>query len=114
MLAGQDGINALFHEPLSSSGHRGCTGVEGCRNLAVIPGLASLRGVGLQQNARLQQLSRWMVALLDQFVKPFAFLVAEVSRRTSLPPTPQPRIVPACRYGAIDLDVSPRVKDAGH
>jgi len=77
MLAGQDGVNSLFHEPLSSPGHRAHTGLEGCRDLAVIPGLASLRGVGLQQDARLQQLSRWVVTFFNQFVKPFALLIAE-------------------------------------
>ena len=78
MLAGQDSIDTLFHQPLSRPGNRGDTGLEGCRDLAVTPCLASVRGIGLQQNARLQQLPRRVFALLDQAIKPLSLLIAEL------------------------------------
>jgi hypothetical protein len=48
---------------------------SGCRgDPAIAPCLASRRGVGLQQDACLQQLTGWGFALLDQHVEPITLL----------------------------------------
>ena len=76
MLAGQDGIDTLFHQPLPSPSNRGDTGLEGCRDLAITPGIANVRGRGGGQYARLQQLPCGVFPLLDQAIKPIPLLFA--------------------------------------
>ena len=113
MLAGQDGVDALFHQALASPSHRVDAGFQGCRDLAVTPGFASIRCVRLQQDARLEQLPCRVLALANQCVQPLAFLIAELhhvllyrdlfgSHESS----------PSVRYGTIDSKFHCKVKDA--
>ena len=78
MLAGQDGVDALFHQSLARPSNCVDAGLQGCRNLAVTPGFASVRRVSLQQDARLQQLPRRVFALADQRGQPLPLLVAQL------------------------------------
>jgi hypothetical protein len=54
MLAGQRGVEASLHQLLTRAGNGVDAGVQRLGDLAVAPGFAALRGVGLQQDACLQ------------------------------------------------------------
>ncbi len=77
MLAGQSGVEPSFHKLLAGAGDGVDAGVQRPGDLAVAPGLAGLRGIGLQQDTCLQRLTRGAFTLLDQCVEPFALGVAE-------------------------------------
>ena len=74
MLAGQGGVEAALHQLLAGAGDRVGAGIQRLGDLAVAPRFASLRGVGLQQDAGFQQLTRGGFALLDQSIEPLAFI----------------------------------------
>src|SRR5690242_10723920 len=66
MLAGQRGVQSALHQLLAGPRDGVDAGIECLGNLAVAPSLAGVRGIGLQQDARLQHLARWAFAGLDQ------------------------------------------------
>jgi hypothetical protein len=78
MLADQDSLKPLFDQLLTGPGNRVDAGVKSFRDLAVAPSFALLRGVGLQQDARLGEEPRGVLACMDQRVEPFALLFAEL------------------------------------
>ena len=68
MLAGQRGVDPTLHQVLTGAGDGVEAGIQRLGDLAVAPGLTGLRGIGLQQDARLQRLPSGDFALLDQWV----------------------------------------------
>src|SRR5277367_6385137 len=78
MLADQDGVEALFHQLLAGPSNGIDASVEGGGDFAVPPSFASLRGVGLQQNAGLGQLSGRVLTRTDQRVELLSLLIAEL------------------------------------
>ncbi len=77
MLAGQSGVDPALHQLLAGAGDGVDAGIQRRGNLAVTPGFAGLRRIGLQQDACLQYLARRTFALLDECVEPFALLLAQ-------------------------------------
>src|SRR5271154_6225798 len=78
MLAGKYGLEAFLHQLLPGPGNRVEADIQGGGNLTVTPSVAALRGIGLQQDARLHQLTGTVLALMDQRVELFALPVAEL------------------------------------
>jgi hypothetical protein len=78
MLADQDGGEAFFHQLLARPSNDVDAGVEGGGDFAVSPSFASLRGIGLQQNACLGQLSGRVLTRTDQHVELFPLHIAEL------------------------------------
>ena len=72
MLAGQDGVDALFYQSLARPSNRIDVGLQGSRNPAAAPGFARVRRVSLQRNARVQQLPHLVLGLADQRGQPVA------------------------------------------
>ena len=70
MLAGQDGVDALFYQSLARPSNRIDVGLQGSRNPAAAPGFARVRRVSLQRNARVQQLPHLVLGLADQRGQP--------------------------------------------
>src|SRR3954464_1893025 len=78
MLADQDGGEAFFHQLLSGPGNGVDAGVESGGDVAVPPSFARLRGIGLQQNAGLGQLSGRVLTRMDQRVELLPLLIIEL------------------------------------
>ena len=82
MLADKHGIEAFFHQLLAGPSNGVDAGIEGGGDFAVSPSFASLRGIGLQQNACLGQLpGRVFTPVFTptyQRVEPFPLLIAEL------------------------------------
>jgi hypothetical protein len=78
MLVGQRRFEPLLHQSLAGPGNGVDGGIQRTGNLAVAPALAGLGDIGLQQNTRLHQLTCTVFAGTDQWVEPFALLVAEL------------------------------------
>src|SRR5208337_3236939 len=72
MVTGQDGFEPFLDQLLAGPGNCADAGIQSRGDLAVAPSFASLRGVGLQQDARLQPPPRRVFALMDQCVEPVA------------------------------------------
>ena len=72
------GLEPFLHQLLAGPGNGVDAGIQRGGDLAVAPAFAGLGGIGLQQDARLHQLTCSVFALLDQRVEPFALLVAEL------------------------------------
>src|ERR1700746_2663373 len=77
MLANQGSLQPLFDQPLARPRDRIDTGLQRRRNLAVAPAFTILRGVGFQQDAGLQQLSRRMFPALDKDGELLSLRIAE-------------------------------------
>src|SRR5215472_16484884 len=78
MLAGQRRIQSSLHQLLTGAGNGVDTGVQRRGNPTITPCLAGRRGVGLQQDACLQQLTGGGFALLDQHIEPITLLGAKL------------------------------------
>src|SRR5262249_1185198 len=78
VFAGQGGIKSALHQLLTCAGDGVDAGIQRLGDLAVAPGLARIRGVGLQQDACLQKLASGGLALLDQRIEPFTLVGAEL------------------------------------
>ena len=78
MLADKHGIEAFFHQLLAGPSNGVDTGIEGGGDFAVPPSFASLRGISLQQNARLGPLPGRVFTGTDQRVEPFPLLITEL------------------------------------
>ena len=77
LFAAQNRFETLFNQLLAHAVDHGCAGVQGRNDPAVAPPFASLRDIGLQQDARLQQPPRRAFSLADQRFKLLAFLAAQ-------------------------------------
>src|SRR5690349_6109612 len=77
MLANQGRLQTFFDQPLARPGDRIDTGLQRRRNPAVAPAFTTLRGVGFQQDAGLQQLSRRMFPALDKPGELLSLCIAE-------------------------------------
>src|SRR5690242_17711236 len=78
MLAGQRRIQPFLHQLLTGAGYGVDAGVQRRSNPTIAPCLAGRRGVGLQQDACLQQLTGGGFALLDQHIEPITLLGAKL------------------------------------
>ena len=78
VLAGQRGVNATLHQLLTGAGNGVDAGIQRRGDLAVAPGIASVRGIRLQQDARLQHLPDRRFAFLDQHLQLITLLGAEL------------------------------------
>src|SRR4029077_20161657 len=77
MLANQGCLQPFFDQPLARPGNRGGTGLQ-CRcNLAVAPAFTTVRGIGFQQNAGLQQLLGRMFPAMDKLIELLSLRIAE-------------------------------------
>ncbi len=65
MITPQGALDALFDQPLAGAGNRIGTGVQSAGDLAIAPSFASVRGVGFQQDAGFQHLTRGVLTLID-------------------------------------------------
>jgi hypothetical protein len=70
----QRSINATFDQLLTRARYGVDTGIRRPGNAVIAPALARIRGVGLQQDARLQYLTGRRLALLDQRVEILPFI----------------------------------------
>src|SRR5215470_9129055 len=77
MLANQGRLQPFFDQPLARPGNRGDTGLKRRCNLAVAPAFTTVRGIGFQQNARLQQLLCRMFPAMDKRVELLPLRIAE-------------------------------------
>ena len=71
-------LEPFLHQSLAGPGNRGDSGIQRTGDLAGTPALAGFRGIGLEQDTRLQQLACTVFAATDQRAEPFALLVAEL------------------------------------
>jgi hypothetical protein len=69
MLMFQRPFEASLNQPLTGSGNSVDTGLQRCGDLTVAPSFAGVRGVGFQQDACPQQLSRAVRALIDRRIR---------------------------------------------
>ena len=68
MLARESGVDPSLHQLLAGAGDGVDAGIQRLGDLAVTPGFAGLRRIGLQQDACLQHLPNGAFALLDERV----------------------------------------------
>src|SRR4051812_44313837 len=78
MLVGQRRLQPLLYQSLAGSSNRVDGGIQRTGDLAVTPALAGLGDIGLQQDARLHQLTCTVLAGVDQGVELLPLLSAEV------------------------------------
>ena len=78
MLVGQRRFEPLLHQSLAGPGNRVDGGIQRNGNLAVTPALTGLGDIGLQQDARLPQLTCTVFAGTDQRVELLPLLGAEL------------------------------------
>ena len=78
MFAGQGRLEAALHKELTGPCDGVDAGVECFGDLTIAPAVSGLRGVRLEQDARLEQLTRRPLALLDQCIQPIALVGAEL------------------------------------
>jgi hypothetical protein len=78
MLVGQRRFEPLLHQSLAGPGNRVDGGIQRTGNLAVTLALAGLGDIGLQQDARLHQLTCTVFAGTDQCVELLPLLGAEL------------------------------------
>jgi hypothetical protein len=114
MLTGKGGVDPTLHQLLARAGHGVDAGIQRLGDPPVTPRLIGLRGVGLQQDARLQRLAGRTFALLDQCVEPLAVLVAELDDvplhgRLFRGHDASPR-----GAGEIDSEIGRRINDGEH
>ena len=69
MLARQRRFEALFHQLLARPAHRGEAGFQRLHDLAVAPSVTRAGRIGLQQDTRLHQKLRGVLAGADQFIE---------------------------------------------
>jgi hypothetical protein len=79
MLADKHGIEAFFHQLLAGPSDGVDAGIECGGDVTVAPSFSSLRGISLQQNACLGQLSGRVLTRSYQRVEPFPLLIAELN-----------------------------------
>src|SRR6202035_3630190 len=77
MLANQGRLQSFFDQPLARPGNRGDTGIKRRCNLAIAPAFPTVRGIGFQQNACLQQLLCRMFSAMDKGVELLSLPIAE-------------------------------------
>src|SRR5258707_3200440 len=77
MLANQGRLQPFFDQPLARPGDRGDTGLKRRCNLAVAPAFTTVRGIGFQQNAGLQQLLCRMFPAMDKLIELLSLRIAE-------------------------------------
>ena len=78
MLVGQGRLKASLHQSLAGSGNRIDGGLQRAGDLVVTPALASLGGIGLQQDSSSHRLACTVFAATDQRVQLFALRSAEL------------------------------------
>ena len=77
MLARQRRFEALFHQLLARPAHRGEAGFQRLHDLAVAPSVTRAGRIGLQQDTRLHQKLRGVLAGADQFMQMPAFVAGQ-------------------------------------
>ena len=77
MLANQGRLQPFFDQPLARPGNRSDTGLKRRCNLAVAPAFTTVRSIGFQQNAGLQQLLCRMFPAMDKGVELLSLRIAE-------------------------------------
>ena len=78
MLVGQRRFEPLLHQSLAGPGNCVDSSIQRTGNLAVTPALTGLGNIGLQQDARLHQLTCTVFAGTDQCVELLTLLGAEL------------------------------------
>jgi hypothetical protein len=73
----QGRVQAFLYKPLAGPKDRVGAGVQCLGDPVVIPSVAGLGNVGLQQDARLEQIPCRMLACDDQPVQPIALIIAQ-------------------------------------